>query len=291
MGMQTQAMIGAVWALVVALAAGAPAHAASGDDGEHVRVKLISEQASLIAGRVNWLGVQFDIDPGWHLYWKGQNDTGFPIEVTPEFPEGYAAGEMLWPVPTRHVLPGDLLDYIYEKRVVLLLPVSVPKLAAPGERGRLKVKCAWMVCQNSCIAGTGDASVELPVVGAGTEPMKSAAAEVFSETRDRLPKPAPPDGSVLKTEWKDSTLVVTSGKGRKLAFYPLEESAKLTNAIRDGASSSGRLDLHFEEPARVVGVVEIKPDSGDVRPIVLSVDVPGPVKNPVQQPASNPSGH
>ena len=48
------------------------------------------------------------MQPGWHVYWNGRNDTGTPVRITLTVPEGFAAGDVLWPAPVRHVAAGEI---------------------------------------------------------------------------------------------------------------------------------------------------------------------------------------
>ncbi|MEX2219500.1 MAG: protein-disulfide reductase DsbD domain-containing protein [Phycisphaerales bacterium] len=239
-------------------------------DGD-VRLRLISENAALVPGQTNWLGVQFDIEKDWHLYWKGQNDSGMPIAVTATLPEGFEAGDLVWPAPKRHALEGDILDHIYETRVVLLLPVKVPAGARPGPV-TLKVDAEWMVCKASCMLGDGGAELKTEVGAAGAAARPGRDAKAFAEARERVPKPPLP--GALTTEWKGSTLLVTSGKGgtgpgkgRKLSFYPYEDSAPLENITRDAVSDKGMLELKLRKMGPVKGVIEISEPGSSVRPL------------------------
>src|SRR5437867_11935695 len=76
------------------------AHAAAAKfEPEHARAGLISESTRLIPGETQWLALDFEIDDGWHLYWEGTNDSGFPPKLNATAPSGYRIGEMLWPAP------------------------------------------------------------------------------------------------------------------------------------------------------------------------------------------------
>src|SRR5262245_15955955 len=89
---------------------------ACGDSGYgdgHAKVSLVSEKRTVTRGSNFLLAVRFDLEPGWHIYWKGQNDTGYPPSVTLDLPEGFRTGEILWPVPKRLVSPGNILDHVY----------------------------------------------------------------------------------------------------------------------------------------------------------------------------------
>ena len=60
----------------------------------HAFTRLIAETTMLSPGETCTLGVAFDIEPGWHLFWNGTNDTGYPISVSldlpPRLPRGRA---------------------------------------------------------------------------------------------------------------------------------------------------------------------------------------------------------
>lgn len=269
------------WVVVVAAALGAAGAVRAqgpvkGSDGK-VTMRLISERSAIVPGETNWIGIQCDIERDWHIYWNGLNDTGAPPTMTPKLPEGYSAGEMLWPAPVRHIADGGLLDHVYEKRVVFLLPVKAPSDAKPDSKVTLRVAGDWMVCKSACMVGSAEASITLPVGSPGSKPEKTADAKWFDAARDRLPKPAPADGSAITTAWKGSALTVTSHKGKRVAFYPMEGSAKPDNLLKGGASDSGQLELTFEKPGHVLGVVEVlTPESAGVRPMLWLIDVPDP---------------
>ena len=72
---------------------------------------------------VSWY---FDLAEDWHLYWPGLNDSGFPPSVQLHLPDGWSARPLRWPVPARYVMPGDLLDHVYDQPLVVLEQVLVP---------------------------------------------------------------------------------------------------------------------------------------------------------------------
>jgi hypothetical protein len=86
--------------------------APGGDDRQHASVELIADQTAITPGGVFLLGVTFDIEEGWHLYWDGKNDSGFPISVDLSLPEGFTREAIRWPAPVRKVSPGDIIAEI-----------------------------------------------------------------------------------------------------------------------------------------------------------------------------------
>jgi len=107
----------------------------SGEDKPHATLRLATETERLAPGEAE-IAVLFEIDRGWHLYWRNPGDTGLPPTIEFDLPEGVElAGEMRWPAPKRYIHGGGrLLDYIYEKELALLQPVRIDSpLAGPTE--------------------------------------------------------------------------------------------------------------------------------------------------------------
>lgn len=254
-------MVPAVLA-VAACAAGDRAAEQPGSGDEHVRARMAAERVALTPGREAWVGLTFTIRPGWHLYWKGLNDTGAGIDIKLTGPEGFEMGEPLWPAPKRHVSPGGILDHIYEERVTLLVPVKVPADARPGSTARFGGELGWMVCSDVCLLGGASVSLSVPVsAGAeGREPPLSADAPLFAEARARLPRPLPKDNPPVTVEWKDSAAIIRAPGAEHLAFYPSAEFAGFESILRDGEGKGDTLVLklnpYTDGPVRLVGVLE-----------------------------------
>lgn len=234
-------------------AAGEEEHLGAGPDdarAQHAKARLIAEHAALVPGKTAFLGITFDIDPHWHLYWDGLSDTGMPIQVVPELPEGYTAGALLWPTPKRLILPGDLLDYIYEDRVTLILPVSVPADAKPGEKVRFAARLDWLVCKDVCLPGAAEVELTLPVADPdGPAPQRTADAGRFDETRARLPVPASESSPDLSIRWTDnSTLTLVARAATQVTFYPRSDSAALVDPIREGTAEGPSLTITVDRP-------------------------------------------
>ena len=247
---------------------------------ERARMRLVSEFDALVPGKTIWLGVAFDLDPGWHLYWNGQSDSGAPIDLKLELPGGYKAGDILWPAPTRHISPGDLLDHVYEKRVTLLVPVEVPPDAKPGSSAHFSAEGSWLVCKTVCLMGSGTGGLDLRIADADTEPRKTKEASLFAEALARVPKALPAESSPVALKWNGDRLEISAAGAKSLAFYPGLECAKLADLIRNGEAKGATLTLEPEgEHPRIEGVLEVRPQSGQ-NPSVYRIDTrpmnPGP---------------
>lgn len=248
--------------LLAACGAGEKPVALPGSGDEHARARMVVERTDLTPGREAWLGITFTIEPGWHLYWKGLNDTGAGIDIKLTGPAGFELGEPRWPAPKRHVSPGDILDHIYEERVTLLVPVKVPGDARPGSTARFGAEINWMVCSDVCLVGGATVSLSVPVSAraGGGEPAPSADAPLFAEARARLPGPIPKENPPVTVEWKDGAAVIRAPGMERMAFYPAEGFAGFESVLRAGEAKGDTLVLklnpYTDGPVRLVGVLE-----------------------------------
>src|ERR1035441_9575897 len=74
---------------------------AAGATGPHGTVGLIADQNVVRPGRPFWVGLHFQMEEGWHIYWTNPGDSGEPPRVKWSLPSGFQAGPLEWPVPHR----------------------------------------------------------------------------------------------------------------------------------------------------------------------------------------------
>jgi len=212
------------------------------------------------------LGVELDIDRGWHLYWPGYNETGGPPQIKWTSPEGFEVGPVQWPAPHRYISPGDILDHVYEDQVVLLVPVKVPADAGAESRASFSADLTWVICSDVCVFGGGKASITLPVASPGSRPTKTRDAKLFERFRKRLPRPLDSGASEVEIAWDGPTMTLTWEGARSLAFYPDDQCIAPADPIEDGEASGSRISLRFDPEApggeRVSGVLEVRRASG-----------------------------
>lgn len=245
---------------------------------ELVRARLVCDRVGIVAGGVARLGILLDIDPGWHLFWDGCNNTGYPIQARPDFPEGFSPGELLWPAPARLVSPGDVLDHVYERQVLLIFPVDVAESVAPGESVTFSCALDWVACREACVIGGADVSLRLPVLARGqsAQSTPSEHAALFDQTRTRVPELPEPGAAPYRTRWEGETLVLEADGAKSIAFFPRSGCEALVNPLIDCAADGARLAIrvraadHAPEPVR--GVIEIKTsDAAPPRFVVLEL--------------------
>ena len=198
-----------------------------------IHVSLVGEQESIAPGQEFWVGVRFELEKGWHIYWINPGDSGEPPRIQWRLPAGFQAGDIAWPHPERLVTKYSV-DYGYAGQVLLLAPLRSPAGLAPGGKAELGGTVKWVVCREVCIPGKTEVALSLPVKrGAAPQP-----SIVFAEARKRIPKPAPAGWRVSARQLKDEfVLFIEAGRPISQAtFFPLEPQ-QIKNAAPQAVSA------------------------------------------------------
>lgn len=228
--------------------------------------RLISPTTSLTPGRVTELGIQFKIAPGWHIYWPGQNDSGFETSIALTLPESFKAQATRWPVPVRHVAPGDVLDHVYEGEVTIIVPVQVPPEAA-GTAVTLTAALEWAACADVCVFEQTTLTLTIPVARAGEAPQPSPEFGAFEISRTRLPRPIDAAKSPVEISGSQSSVTIVVPGAAEVLFYPLASGAEVADLRTAGAMKGEKLTLRLNQteglPAKPLrGVLEVRRTQG-----------------------------
>lgn len=259
-------------------------------DVSHARPSLIADTIAYEPGTPLTLGLTFDIDEHWHLYWNGANDSGFAPTIDLDLPEGWTIGPWQWPAPMRYEsAPGQILDFIYESRVTLFATLN----PAAESRGSVTVRAAteWLVCQEACIPGYAELTLTLPP-GA---PAPSPQVARFEEARARLPQPLDAESIArFSWSWSRGALRITSHEPVWMTFAPGTDAPDLLDRFRGTRSKPGEtlvIGLERAEPeARLCGVLELF-DAGKQSQAIYYLDIPlGQLPSPAEAPAA-PANH
>lgn len=171
-----------VW-LAVLLGLVGPTRAGAASSA-NVKPSLMVEQTSIRPGESFWLGIRLQMAPGWHTYWKNPGDSGLPTRISWTLPAGISAGSIVWPLPSR-MPSGPLMSYGYAGDVLLLVRMT-PAATIPTGPTTLAARVDWLECEEACLPGRADLTLDLQV---RPEPpaINTDAAVLFAATRRRLP--------------------------------------------------------------------------------------------------------
>ncbi|HEY2497510.1 MAG TPA: protein-disulfide reductase DsbD domain-containing protein [Candidatus Angelobacter sp.] len=212
--------------LALCFLATAIATAAQETPAKHARVELLSRQSAVAAGSEIQMGVHFQLDPGWHIYWVNPGDSGQPPAFKWKLPAGFTADEIQWPRPERIQTNPQIADYGYHGDVLLIVPIHVPQVTNADSDKQDKLQFAaeakWLICREVCIPEHAQLGIALPISAKATE--DPSAAKLFAETRRLLPRSLPRGWNVTaRSTHDDFVLAVAAGKRiLKAEFFPLD---------------------------------------------------------------------
>lgn len=240
----------------------------------HATAMLEADVSALQPGRPIWVALRLDLEPHWHTYWRNPGDAGLAPRVTFELPPGFQQGPLLWPAPSSFTA-GGLTSYGYEGTVRLLTRITPPAaLASPGSV-RIVAHVQWMACQEVCVMGKADLSLDLQV----SPSTPSAASRALQGVLDTLPAGSP---ALRPHAWRTANggLVLAFTEAHPLsraAFYPAEPlrvEPSAAQSLRRGASG-WTLDLQpGPSPGdRLDGVLELFVE-GREKPVAYTISVP-----------------
>jgi hypothetical protein len=223
----------------------------------HATPELIAEMDGLEPGQTNWIGVRFQINDGWHLYWNGKNDSGSAPTFAVTLPEGYQLGAWVWPAPERHVSPGEILDHVYKGTVLLMAPLHVPKDAKAGAKVTLAIQANWLACdQDICVPEDSSAQAEFLV---RAKPGMSGEARSFEAARARHAKPWPVDSreysGTISTGALGRVATIRVVGATNLEFYPALHGAAVKELIKNGTAAGDTILLPIQDGVRGDGNV------------------------------------
>ncbi len=153
------------------------------DAGES-SVKIISESDNVKENDSLLLGLVFELEEGWHTYWKNPGDSGEGASIKWELPKGFKTSPVLWPGPEK--IPFDpLMTYGYENKVILLTEIQTPKEFS--ESIKIIANVNWLTCKEICIPQEGQVELTLKK---GPKISNGYAARL-NEVALTVPKPYP----------------------------------------------------------------------------------------------------
>jgi suppressor for copper-sensitivity B len=182
------AVSGAVALFCALFSDSAAAFESAWNRNDHVAARLVSATAATGSAETLRVGLQFQLKPGWKIYWRSPGDAGFPPRVDWSGSENLSAATIRWPAPVRFELFG-LDTFGYGGEVVLPIEVKPVQAGAPL---RLAAKLEYLVCEQICIPYEAQLALALPAGPASP----SAHAHLI----DRFVARVPGDGGGVAIE-------------------------------------------------------------------------------------------
>lgn len=127
-------------------------------DSDHSSVRLVSAVTGAGEDGTLALGLEFQLNEGWKIYWRSPGDAGFPPKPDWAGSSNVASVDMEWPAPHRFEIFG-LQTYGYSREVIFPLIVHAKDKGAPVT---LAGKVDYLVCSDICIPGEAAVSIDIP---------------------------------------------------------------------------------------------------------------------------------
>jgi len=163
----------------------ADAASPAGDFGESkARVRLVTDTGEIEPGSTFHLGVVFEIEPGWHIYWRNPGGAGLATHIRWQLPEGLEAGDLQWPLPIAFTQSEGIPGYGYEGSVVLAAEVRAPLDYDAKSPHQVRAKVSWLACRGVCVLGAAELE--------GTLAALPVDQEAFRGRQEDLPRAADP---------------------------------------------------------------------------------------------------
>ena len=205
---------------------------------EQVEVRLISDAATVAPGQTVYLGLEQKIIPNWHTYWKNPGDSGTSTSIEWTLPAGVAAGDIIWPAPSRFDI-GPITNYGYSDQVVLLTKLTVPASQAIGSQIPIEAKASWLVCEESCIPQ--DARLKITLAVAATASGNGEQKQIIDAALKKIPQAVSWPAAYQRQDGKlQAKLTMPADVGGKpaaqfvgqhtLRFYPADWGTAAHNA-------------------------------------------------------------
>src|SRR5580698_6733793 len=219
--------------------------AAQIDQAPKVHARLIAENGEIAPGGTVTIALEENVREGWHTYWQNSGEAGAPTTIDWTLPQGWHVGAIEWPYPKR--LPaGPLMQYGYSGKPWLLMPLTVPKDAKPGDVVTLKGHANWLVCSSTlCVPEDQMVSVQVAVV-ADPAPPYATVLQDFQAARALVPVPSPwPAHFARKDQTLDLYLAAPKLTPKEAVFYPFEQGFIKGSAAQTLGQADGGIVLQL----------------------------------------------
>jgi thiol:disulfide interchange protein/DsbC/DsbD-like thiol-disulfide interchange protein len=150
-----------------------------------LELQLLANVKAVQPGVPFELALAYEIQDGWHIYWKNSGDSGAPPRPSWTLPSGFTVGDLRFPAPQRYVA-SEMVTNILSGEPILLATVTPPADVPPGSTVEIAGTIRTLVCKSACFMLNPKVTLTLPVA-AESQP---ANAETFDLARSAMPTPA-----------------------------------------------------------------------------------------------------
>ena len=113
----------------------------------HAKVSLVTDYIYSSDNSEMIVGIKMDMQKHWHTYWKNPGDSGGPVKVDWQLPEGVTVSDVNWPAPELIPYP-PLMTYGYEDFVIFPFKLTIPKGL---DQFDIVADVDFLICDDICV--------------------------------------------------------------------------------------------------------------------------------------------
>ena len=213
----------------------------------HARISIIKDHSDFVPGTSLNIGLKVSMDEGWHTYWENPGDSGGPIEINWDLPDGFAVSNIKWPLPEKIEYP-PLMTFGYENFVIYPMVLSIPK---DYSNDYFEMTADILICADVCIPESGKISSNFSDIDSDS---------LIYEWLESVPSDLLP----IKASIADNNLEIKftfEKEIREIYFFPDENSSidysSKQNFYKKDGSYFLSINLFNEELQKISGVLDI----------------------------------
>ena len=214
---------------------------------DHVQIEAQTQYEGILPGESGILAVRFGIDEDWHIYWPGVSDSGYGVSLNIHTTGPITLEEPIWPTPTRHLQPGDILDNIYEDGAMVLIPFHVAQDAATDDAIFFDIESEFLVCSSICLPGQASTSTTISILDESSEKLPTPSSKQIQEAFTHRPKLFDPKADDVRLQWASNAAAVMFRDATKIEFFPSKQCSELADPIKGSLVDGNRLIIKFTQ--------------------------------------------
>ncbi len=161
-------------------------------DTGNTEIMLVSGHDTVTPGSRFTVALKMKFDGNWYTYWRNPGDSGEPVKIVWDLPEGITAGPIMWPAPKVKTV-GPIVSYALDEEVWLPVEFTLDETINADRTFTLKAHAYFLVCDELCIPEDG--ALSLPM-GVGAEKLNDQHDAQIASAVDNIPQSANATGSV-----------------------------------------------------------------------------------------------
>ncbi|MCH7879297.1 MAG: hypothetical protein IH914_08305, partial [candidate division Zixibacteria bacterium] len=146
-----RSILGGLCILIVSASAYSSQSGSDWNSNSEARTRLLTPFGLEADGRTLWIGLEIQLEDGWHSYWKNPGDAGLPPEFTISDSGIIEALEINFTPPKFYPFGGGLDANGYADEVVYPIKLTLSESAASQTEVDLELGMFYLVCKHLCI--------------------------------------------------------------------------------------------------------------------------------------------